>query len=203
MKKTDERIDAYIEKSADFAKPILTHLRKLVHEAHPNIEETMKWSMPFFDYKGTVCNMAAFKQHCSFGFWKASLMNDSHKVMTESSEAHGQLGQIKSLADLPSDEILIAYIKEAVRLNEEGVKVPTKPKTAEKKELVIPECLISALEANSSASEHFENFSYSKKKDYVEWLNEAKTEDTRNKRLATAIEWISEGKARNWKYERK
>ena len=203
MIKKDERIDAYIEKSAEFAKPILTHLRELVHEAFPEIEETMKWSMPFFDYKGTVCNMAAFKQHCSFGFWKASLMNDSHKVMTESSEAHGQLGQIKSLADLPSDEILIAYIKEAVRMNEEGVKVPAKPKTTEKKELVIPECLISALEANSSASEHFENFSYSKKKDYVEWLNEAKTDDTRNKRLATAIEWISEGKARNWKYERK
>lgn len=203
MTKKDERIDAYIEKSADFAKPILTHLRKLVHEASPEITETMKWSMPFFDYKGTVCNMAAFKQHCSFGFWKASLMNDSHKIMTESSEAHGQLGQIKSLDDLPSDEILIAYIKQAIELNEKGVKVQTKAKPTEKKELVIPEFLVSALEENSSASEHFENFSYSKKKDYVEWLNDAKTETTRQKRLADAIEWISEGKSRNWKYERK
>lgn len=201
--KKDERIDAYIEKSADFAKPILTHLRQLVHEASPEIEETMKWSMPFFDYKGTVCNMAAFKQHCSFGFWKASLMNDSHKIMTENSEGMGQFGQLKSLADLPSDKVLITYIKEAVRLNEEGVKVPSKPKTTEKKELVIPEYFVSALEENSAASEHFENFSPSKKKDYVEWLNEAKTEDTRNKRLSTAIEWIAEGKARNWKYERK
>jgi uncharacterized protein YdeI (YjbR/CyaY-like superfamily) len=201
MTKKDERIDAYIEKSADFAKPILSHLRKLIHEASPEISETIKWGMPFFDYKGAVCNMASFKQHCSFGFWKASLMNDSDKIMTESSEAHGQLGQIKSLADLPSDEVLLAYIKQAIELNEKDVKVPTK--TVEKKELVIPEYLVSALEANSSASEHFENFSYSKKKDYVEWLNEAKTDDTRNKRLATAIEWISEGKQRNWKYERK
>lgn len=203
MTQKDERIDAYIEKSADFAKPILTHLRKLVHDVCPEIEETMKWSMPFFDYKGTVCNMAAFKQHCSFGFWKASLMNDPHKIMDKINESHGQLGQIKSLEDLPLDEILIAYIKEAVRLNEEGVKVLAKPKTAEKKELVIPEYFVSALEENASASEHFEKFNPSKKKDYVEWLNEAKTEDTRNKRLATAIEWISEGKSRNWKYERK
>lgn len=203
MAKKDERIDAYIEKSAEFAQPILTHLRILVHEAFPEIEETMKWSMPFFDFKGTVCNMAGFKQHCSFGFWKASLMHDTHKIMTESNEAHGQLGQIKSLEDLPSDEILIAYIKEAVRLNKEGVKVPAKAKNTEKKELDIPECLVSALEANAPAAETFENFSYSKKKDYVEWLNEAKTEDTRNKRLTTAIEWISEGKSRNWKYERK
>lgn len=201
--KKDERIDAYIEKSAEFAKPILTHLRNLIHDACPEIEETMKWSMPFFDYKGTVSNMAAFKQHCSFGFWKASLMNDPHKIMDKINESHGQLGQIKSLEDLPSDEILIAYIKEAVRLNEEGVKVAAKSKTTEKKELIIPEYFVSALERTSTASENFETFSYSKKKDYVEWLTEAKTEDTRNKRLTTAIEWISEGKARNWKYERK
>jgi uncharacterized protein YdeI (YjbR/CyaY-like superfamily) len=203
MSKKDERIDAYLEKSAEFAKPILMHLRALVHQACPQIEETMKWSMPFFDYKGAVCNMASFQQHCSFGFWKASLMTDYHKIMTEGHEAPGQLGQIKSLQDLPSDEILVGYIKEAVRLNEEGVKVPAKPKTTEKKELVIPECLVSALETNSVASETFENFSYSKKKDYAEWLNEAKTDDTRYKRLATAIEWLTEGKARHWKYERK
>lgn len=200
MAKKDERIDAYIEKSADFAKPILTHIRKLVHEACPEIEETMKWSMPFFDYKGTVCNMAAFKQHCSFGFWKASLMNDSQKILTEGGAGMGQLGQIKSLADLPADEILIAYIKEAVELNEKGVKMPSKPKNSAPKELNIPECLITALESNSAAAETFENFSYSNKKDYVEWLNEAKTEETQNKRLATAIEWLSEGKPRNWKY---
>lgn len=201
--KTDARIDAYIEKSAEFARPILNHIRNIVHEACPEIEETMKWSMPFFDYKGTVCNMAAFKQHCALGFWKASLMKDPHNILTEGNEAMGQLGKITRVEDLPPDGILIDYIKEAVRLNEEGIKAPSKPKTTEKKELVIPEYFVSALEENASASEHFEKFSPSKKKDYVEWLNEAKTEDTRNKRLATAIEWISEGKARNWKYERK
>jgi uncharacterized protein YdeI (YjbR/CyaY-like superfamily) len=203
MSKRDERIDAYIEKSADFAKPILTHLRALVHAACPEIEETWKWSFPHFDYKGTVCSMAAFKRHCAFGFWKASLMTDSHKILTAGSEAMGQLGQIKSLADLPAVEVLMAYLKEAVELNEKGVKVPSKPPTGEKKELQIPEYFIAALEGSAKASETFENFSYSNKKEYVEWLMEAKTEETRQKRLATAIEWLNEGKSRHWKYAKK
>lgn len=201
MKNTDERIDAYIEKSADFAKPILTHLRALIHEACPEIVETWKWSFPNFEYKGIVCNMAAFKRHCTFGFWKASLMKDADKLLAGGSEAMGQLGQIKSLADLPPDETLIAYIKEAVELNEKGVKLP--PRAPAKKELEIPENLIVALEANPRAAEAFENFSYSNKKEYVEWLTEAKTEETRTKRLASAIEWMNDGRPRNWKYAKK
>ncbi len=203
MKKSDERIDVYIAKSADFAKPILTHLRALVHAACPEIEETWKWSFPHFNYKGTVCSMAAFKQHCSFGFWKASLMRDAREILTAGSEAMGQLGQIKSLADLPADATLIAYIKEAVELNEKGVKLPSRTNTGAKKELQIPEYFVAALEGNAKASETFENFSYSNKKEYVEWLGEAKTEETRAKRLATAIEWMNEGKSRHWKYAKK
>src|SRR5215213_244776 len=144
MPTVDPRVDAYIEKSADFAKPILNHIRKLVHKAFPDITETMKWSFPHFDYKGTVCSMAAFKQHCSFGFWKASLMTDSHKLLTAGSEAMGQMGQIKSLADLPPDEVLISYVREAVELNEKRVKVP-KPRVTGKKELEVPECFIAVL----------------------------------------------------------
>jgi uncharacterized protein YdeI (YjbR/CyaY-like superfamily) len=203
MKKRNEKFDAYIEKSADFAKPILAHLRGLVQEACPEIEETWKWSFPNFDYKGIVCNMAAFKQHCSFGFWKASLMADSHKILTNRSEAMGQLGQIKSLADLPPDDVLIAYIKEAVELNEKGVKLPARANSGEKKDLQIPDYLISALESNEKASETFESFSYSNKKEYVEWLTEAKTQETRTKRLAAAIEQMAEGKSKNWKYEKR
>ena len=203
MKNRDERIDAYIEKSADFAKPILTHLRGLVHAACPEIEETWKWSFPHFDYKGTVCSMAAFRQHCAFGFWKASLMKDAHKLLVNGSEAMGQMGQIKSLADLPPDAVLISYIKEAVELNEKGVKLPSRANTGAKKELEVPEFFIAALETNSKASETFENFSYSNKKEYVEWLAEAKTEETRQKRLATAVEWLNEGKSRHWKYAKK
>lgn len=203
MGNTDERIDAYIAKSADFAKPILTHLRQLVHKACPEIEESWKWSFPNFDYKGIVCSMASFKQHCSFGFWKSSLMSDPHKILTQSAEAMGQMGQLKSLEDLPPDAVLIAYIQEAVELNEKGVKLPARPKTTGNKELDIPDYFTSALEANEKALDTFENFSYSNKKEYVYWITEAKTEETKNKRLATAVEQIAEGKSKNWKYERK
>jgi uncharacterized protein YdeI (YjbR/CyaY-like superfamily) len=203
MGKRDERIDAYIAQSADFAPPVLKHLRELVHRACPTVEETMKWSFPHFDYKGMMCSMASFKQHCAFGFWKASLMKDPQKLLTQSREAMGQMGQIKSLADLPPDDVLIAYIKEAARLNEENIKLPAKTKATKKKDLIVPDDVSQALKENQRASETFENFSYSNKKEYVEWIKEAKTEATRNKRLATAIEWMNEGKSKNWKYEKR
>ncbi|MEO8398433.1 MAG: YdeI/OmpD-associated family protein [Ignavibacteriaceae bacterium] len=196
----NKKFDDYIQKSADFAKPILKHFRSLVHKADPDIEETIKWGMPFFDHKGTVCHMAAFKQHCAIGFWKGSLMKDSKKVFVRNEEAAmGHLGRITSLKDLPSDKILIEYIKEAVKLNEAGIKLPPK-KPKEKKELEIPDYLTTALKKNKKAQKTFEDFSYTNKKEYIDWLTEAKTEATRNKRLETAIEWISEGKIRNWMY---
>src|SRR5918997_1578291 len=125
----DKRVDAYIAKSADFAKPILTHLRELVHRACPEVEEKMKWSFPHFDYKGMMCSMAAFKGHCTFGFWKASLMRDPQGILTQGDSAMGQFGQIKSLEDLPADDVLKAYIREAARLNDEGVKAPARART--------------------------------------------------------------------------
>lgn len=203
MPTTDKRIDAYIEKKADFAKPILKHLRELVHKACPNTEETIKWGMPFFDYKGSVlCAMAAFKEHCSFMFWKAKLMKDPEKILqiTER-EAMGNFGNIKSLKDLPSDKILIAYIKEAARLNEENIKLPARKK-APVAELKMPADFAAALKKNKKANTVFENFPPGKRKEYIQWITEAKTEDTKNKRIETAVEWIAEGKSRNWKYER-
>ena len=204
MAPKDKRVDAYIATSADFAQPILTHLRELVHAAVPDVEETMKWSFPHFDYHGILCSMAAFKQHCSFGFWKASIMFDPHKIFGRLNEtAMGNFGRITNLKDLPSDKILISYIKEAAKLNKDGVKLSTKPKTTEKKSLKVPGYFMAALKKNKKARSTFESFSYSNKKDYVEWITEAKGEETRTKRLATAIEWMSEGKVRNWKYIKK
>lgn len=203
MPTTDKRIDAYIEKKADFAKPILKHLRELVHKACPNAEETIKWGMPFFDYKGSVlCAMAAFKEHCSFMFWKAKLMKDPEKILqiTER-EAMGNFGNIKSLKDLPPDKILMAYIKEAARLNEENIKLPSREKKPVT-ELKMPADFASALKKDKKANTVFENFPPGKRKEYIQWITEAKTEDTKNKRIATAVEWIAEGKSRNWKYER-
>ena len=194
------RVDAYIEKSAPFARPILEHLRDVVHTAVPEVTEEIKWSMPAFTYKGMMCGMAAFKEHCALNFWKHSLVVGGPRP----DDAMGSFGRITSLADLPPDEELIRYVREAKRLNDEGVKPVKRAKpAAEKKELDTPDDLIAALETNPAAMEHFEAFSPSKRKDYVEWITEAKTDATRRKRLETAIEWIAEGKSRNWKYARK
>jgi uncharacterized protein YdeI (YjbR/CyaY-like superfamily) len=201
MGKKDPRIDAYIAKAAPFAKPILKHLRALVHKGCPEVEETMKWSFPNFDYKGIMCSMAAFKAHCSFGFWKADLiLKLENRSSSSDGDGMGQFGRITSLADLPKDEILLSYIKEAKRQNHEGIKRQTAPKSKVKKELVVPPYLVAALEKKKTALTTFENFSYSHKKEYVEWITEAKTEETRNRRLETAVAWLAEGKPRNWKY---
>lgn len=196
-----KEVNLYIKKSAEFSKPILEHLRQLVHDTCPEAEEKMKWSFPHFDYRGEMmCSMAAFKQHCAFGFWKASLMENSQKLFEKYGKtAMGNLGQICSLKDLPPDKILRASIKEAMKLNEDGEKV-VKSKSSHKGELIIPDYLLNALKNNKIASVTFNSFSPSHKREYVEWITEAKTEVTRNKRLVTALEWMTEGKSRNWKY---
>jgi len=202
MGKKIKEIDAYISKSADFAKPILKHIRELVHKACPDVEEKIKWGFPHFDYhNGPMCHMAAFKQHSALGFWKATLMKDGSLVENAKAEtAMGHLGKITSLQDLPADKKLMAWIKEAMKLNEQGIKLVPK-KTADKKELIVPDYFSKALSKNKQALKNFTEFSYSHKKDYLQWLTEAKTEETRVKRMTTAIEWLAEGKSRNWKYE--
>jgi uncharacterized protein YdeI (YjbR/CyaY-like superfamily) len=196
-------VDEYIAKSAAFAQPVLKHIRQVVHEVCPEVEETIKWGFPHFMYNGILCSMASFKQHCAFGFWKASLMKDANKMMTGVGETSmGHFGKLNSLADLPSDKILTAYIKEAAALNREGAKT-FKKKPAPKKDLVVPAYFTTALAKNKEAKKVFEEFTYSQRKDYVEWVTEAKTEETRSKRLASTVQWLSEGKTRNWKYESK
>lgn len=188
------KIDEYISKSADFAQPILTKLRALIHQAQPDIEENIKWSMPSFDYKGIVCHIAAFKNHCSFGFMKYKLIKG-----LEESGGMNSFGKLTSVDDLPNDEVILMFIKEAIDLNERGVKLPKKSKP--KKELVVPEYLVEILTKNPKAEQVFNDFSYSHKKEYVEWIVEAKRETTREKRIEQMLEWLNEGKHRNWKYE--
>ena len=193
----DARIDAYIAKSADFAKPILMHLREIVHGACPDVEETMKWSFPHFMYKGMLCSMASFKEHCAFGFWKGSLIVANSGGDTET--AMGQFGRVTKLSDLPSKKVLSGYIKEAMKLNDDGVKAPARVKKPPR-EVIIPDDLARALKANKKAGATFEGFSPSHKCEYIDWITEAKTEATRNRRLEQAVEWMAEGKPRNWKY---
>jgi len=202
MAKKDKRIDEYIAKSADFAKPILLHLRKLIHIACPNAEENIKWGFPHFDYKGMMCSMAAFKNHCAFGFWKHALMKDAKQMSGNNEYAMGHLGKIKSLQDLPPDKKIIAWVKEAMKLNDDDIKLPER-KRKDKGNIVVPEALQTALNKNKKALEHFTSFPPSHQRDYIEWITEAKTDETRNRRIVQTIEWVAEGKGRNWKYEKK
>lgn len=195
----EPRIDAYIAKSAEFARPILEHLREVIHAACPSVEETLKWGHPTFEYKGILCNFAAFKQHATFGFWKGQLILD--KDGNRADEAWGQFGRLTKVSDLPSKKVLTGFIKEAMRLNDEGVKAPHTQRSKEKKPVVVPEILKKALAKNAKARAAFENFSPSHQREYCEWIDEAKTDATKERRLATTLEWLVEGKHRNWKYE--
>lgn len=191
----DPRIDAYIAKAAPFAQPVLTYIRDTVHATVPDVEETVKWGMPHFDYKGTLCSMAAFKEHCAFGFWKAPLLSAEYP---NEKKAMGQMGRITSVKDLPPKRELVRLIREAVKLNEEGVGVPrTKAKRIAAEP---PPELVRALSKNRKAKATYEKFPPGQKREYIDWITEAKTDATREKRLAQAIEWMAEGKPRNWKY---
>jgi hypothetical protein len=194
----DPRIDAYIARAAPFAQPILQHLRKVVHTACPRVEETMKWSFPHFDYKGMMCSMAAFKQHVAFGFWKGKLLEDEGLPVAEE-KAMGQFGRITSMDDLPSSRTLTKLVKAAAALNDKGVKVE-RMKSRPKGPVNVPEYFLAAMRRHKAAKATFDGFNPSNKRDYVEWVTEARTQATREKRMATAIEWMAEGKVRNWKY---
>jgi len=203
MGKKDPRVDAYIVKAAPFAKPILKHLRAVVHKGCPEVEETMKWNSPTFLYQGILCGMAAFKQHVTLGFWRSGLVAREAGVKLESGgEAWGQFGRITSLDDLPSDRELMKMVKAAVAVHDRGEK-PSRPRPAADRKLTVPAYFMAAIRKNRKALAAFNAFSYSHRKEYVEWVSEAKTDATREKRLAMTIDWLAEGKSRNWKYERK
>ena len=204
----NSKVDAYIAKAQPFAQPILTHIRKLVHKGCPQIEETIKWSRPFFEYKGNIlCNMAAFKEHCSMGFWgqeiagvlrEAKLVNDG--------DGMGTFGKITRAQDLPADKDIVGWVKQAAGFVDAGtytspisarrtVAKPARP------ELETPAELAAALKKSKKAAAVFAQFSPSCKREYIEWIAEAKRAETREKRVAQAVEWIAEGKQRNWKYQ--
>jgi uncharacterized protein YdeI (YjbR/CyaY-like superfamily) len=196
----DPRVDAYIAKSADFARPILTAIRDTVHAACPETVEEMKWSFPHFTYKGMLCGMAAFKQHCTFGFWKGSLVLGGS---AKDADAMGQFGRITRVSDLPAKKAFTGYIKKAMALNDEGVKIERRPPRRATVDTAPPADLAAALKKNKKANASFKAFPPSHKREYIEWITEAKAAETRAHRLSQAIVWIAQGKSRNWKYEKR
>lgn len=203
----DPRVDAYIANAATFAQPILTRFRTLVHKACPNVQETIKWGMPAFDDKGPLCSMAAFKKHCAFGFWKAALLHESQDGTTPAAMNWGAPGRdpiparIQSSDDLPSDAAILRLIRRAAKLNKDGIKLPKSRSV--RAALPMPRPFAAALAKSKSASRVFAAFSPSAKREYIEWITQAKREETRATRIASAVEWISQGKQRNWKYMNK
>jgi uncharacterized protein YdeI (YjbR/CyaY-like superfamily) len=200
----DRRVDAYIESSPEFARPILIRLRELIHAACPDVSETIKWGAPAYEYKGVLAIMAAMKQHAVFNLWKGDLIPEvKERYREKSSMAMGTFGKITSVHDLPPDDKIIAWIKQAMELNERGVKLPQRSRSEPKREVDVPDDLITALEQNESARSTFDGFTTARRREYVDWISGAKTDATRQKRLTQAIEWMAEGKHRNWKYDKK
>ena len=202
MGKKDSRVDAYIAKSADFAKPVLNYLRQVIRVACPDVEETIKWGFPHFMYKGMLCSMAAFKQHCAFMFWHRA-MRDAMDDQDQREQGMGQLGRITRVADLPSASELKRKVKAAMELNEKGIKSPRPVRAKSAKKLNVPADFAGALRNKIKAKAAFDDFSPSHRNEYIEWITEAKRPETRVKRIAIAVQWIAQGKSRDWKYQRK
>jgi uncharacterized protein YdeI (YjbR/CyaY-like superfamily) len=198
MAKKDPRIDAYIAKAQPFAKPILKHLRGVVHEGCPQCEETIKWGMPAFTHNGIVAIIASFKAHCAFVLWKADDVTSGL-----SRTAMGNLGRITSVEDLPPRKTLVGYVAKRAMLNEKGVKRAKPAAARSTKPIRVPAELASALAKNAKARAAWEKFPPSHRREYAEWIGGAKQAETKERRLKAALKQIAEGKPQNWKYMKK
>jgi uncharacterized protein YdeI (YjbR/CyaY-like superfamily) len=198
------KVDAYIAKAQPFAQPILAHVRELAHKACPDVDEEIKWSMPFFVLRGVVLgHMAGFKQHCAIGFWGPEMHATLREDGLLSENGMGALGKVSSLKDLPSDKKLLDYFRQAAGLVASGQRTKSivRPRKSQKPAPEVPSELAAAFKKNKAAAKAFAGFSPSCQREYTDWIADAKRPDTRQKRIATAIEWIAEGKQRNWKYQ--
>jgi hypothetical protein len=195
MATRDSRIDIYIQKAPRFAKPVLRHFRQIVHAGCPDVHETMKWNTPAFEYKGPLAGMAAFNAHCRVGFWKGRLI-----AVGDVEASYDAIGRVESLDDLPVEKTLLAFVKAATALNERGVKTPRPAKRSTP--VTVPLFVMKALKQHKKALANFKAFPPSHKREYIDWITDAKTKETRQRRLQTMIEWVAEGKSHNWKYQK-
>lgn len=203
MSNRSPQVDQVILKAAAFAQPILTHFRDLVHAVCPEVEEKIKWGMPFFVYKDdNLCHMAAFKQHCAIGFWKAKLIDEKLVAKAKTEEAMGHFGKITSIKDLPSDKLLTKWIKAGMQLNDAGIKL-TKPPVEKNKPVEVPADIQKVINKNAKAKKTWIAFSNSHRKEYIQWITEAKTSVTKEKRITTMLQLLEEGNARYWKSAKK
>ncbi|HEY9156022.1 MAG TPA: YdeI/OmpD-associated family protein [Opitutaceae bacterium] len=200
MPTKDPRVDAYIAAAPEFARPILSHLRKLIHQGCPEAAETMKWSRPFFEYKGLLCGFAAFKAHCSLFFWQDIDLGNTFQKDADPESGAGRVEKIEKLSDLPKDDVLVACVRSAVQ-QRDTPKTKAKRVREPVKEVPVPTDLKKAISANVKANTVFKALAPSHRREYINWIVEAKRPETRAKRIQTTVDWLSEGKKLNWKYE--
>ncbi len=198
----DARVDAYIQRAAEFAQPILVEVRSRVHQACPQVVETIKWGFPHFTHNGKiVCSMAAFKAHCAVGFWQRDVL----KIAGSDRTAMGDFGRVTRLQDLPTKRAFAALIKTAVKNIDDGTDKPVAKKAVVRRDpdsIAAPDDLLSAIKRNRAAQKNWDGFSYSHRKEYVEWITKAKRPETRARRISEAVTMMEAGQSKNGKYER-
>ena len=192
----DKRIDAYIAKAAPFARPILTRIRADVHTACPDVEESLKWGAPAYLHHGILCISAAFKAHCALVLWRAPLIAGAVK----SRDSRGHFGKLTSVKDLPTKPVLVKLLKQAVTVNESGTRRSQRAAPKAKKAVLVPADLAAGLRKSAKARKEWADFSPSARREYIDWITEAKRPETRAERLKTTLQWVAQGKPRNWKY---
>lgn len=198
MPKTDKRVDAYIARAQPHAKPTLNKIREMVHEAAPDCEEDIKWGAPAFMQNGILLIMAGFKNHCAVNFWKGSSFIPAER---REGDGAGNIGRIFDVKELPSKKEFASWVKQAIAHNEAEGPKPVKKRVAKpKKALDMPDYFMAAIRKNKKALATYDTFSPSHQREYIEWVTSAKGEDTRARRVAQAVDWMAEGKPRNWKY---
>jgi uncharacterized protein YdeI (YjbR/CyaY-like superfamily) len=201
------KVDAYLAAAEPFAQPVLEHLRVLIHKACPQVEETIKWSRPFFLHHSVIlCNISAFRQHCSFGFWGAEMTALLNKANALREGGMGSLGRIVRVQDLPPDKQMLEWIRQAAAFIDSGEHISpiAARRTVVKPPKPAPEPpanFTTALKKDKKATAAFAAFSPSAQREYIEWIAEARRPETQQRRIATALEWIVLGKPRNWKYQ--
>jgi uncharacterized protein YdeI (YjbR/CyaY-like superfamily) len=209
-----KKIDAYITKAPEFAQPVLERFRKAAHRASPDIEETIKWGLPCFEYQGLVAGMGAYKQHVALNFWRGMLIPDPDKLFAQVGNNEMAAIKVASVKAMPPQAVLVRYLKAAIKLNvaqaktRQAAKKTGGPKTTTKrsakkkttKRVTVPADFATALARKKKAQTTFDGFSYTYRKEYVEWITAAKRAETRKRHIKQAVEWLAEGKPRNWKY---
>jgi len=190
-------IDEAFSKFTGFQKEYCNHLRKLIHKAMPDVKEDWKWG-PNFNVNGMVCGVWGFKDHVKLVFFKGSAMKDTYKLFNQGKENEGNRSINFSSADKIDDKKIIEYLKEAAEINRKGIKLVKK-----EIKVVMPAILVKALNKDKASKTYFESLAPSHRRDYADYISQAKQEETQLRRLDKVMEMLTDKRTLNDKYMKK